>query len=128
MLTLNDCKDYKEMGLFQFGDGDYWDLSLNERMHRNFEGYKGTADIVNYFGYPYIPTLEEQIAFAVEKAKEIFKDEPYWDIALGQDKNGWELDKRYRASLELNDRGNNFFDPNPQKAMIKLQKFIEGDK
>ena len=141
-LKIEQCKKYKEWELFQFGDGDYWDLSLNAKMNRDFTGFHGTSSIVNEFAYPYIPTLEEQLAFAFKSCQDkcCKRDRHYAYIEIKKQyreiKGEWEIVTVVEGAWRGTDKGNcmygfitdKFTDSDAQQAMFKLQEYISEAK
>lgn len=101
-LDINQCKKYKEWGLSQSGIK-----------------YGDVTQVGNKY---YRPTLEEQLAFVVEKAKE--KD----NISISRNKR----DEIYLAGVSQADKpqemGVYYGDSDPQQALYKLTKYIMGSE
>ena len=104
-LTIDQCKDYKRWG---------YDQSMLKYMPVNQQGNKY-----------YELSLKEQLAFAVERAKEVYGEDTWFIISVGFHHTINSVRDTFRARIARDDEGLNFDEPNPQQAVYKLQAYIE---
>lgn len=113
MLSKEDCQRY--VG---------WGMKLKWYC-KTVDAQTGKTKIKHYQS----PSLEEQLAFAVEKAKELFVDFSMLRLYYRNKENDWSI------IIDIIEAGNSvvanldhwslFSDPDPQQAVFKLQEYME---
>ncbi len=125
-LDINQCKKYKKWGLGQ--DNPDWDSTFEYYIVRDGENNARIENDLSpkFYNIPCykIPTLEKQLAFAVETAKEKYGNDTWFIISANYHHTINGINDHFFARITKDDEGRNFDDPDSQQAMFKLQEYI----